>query len=310
MAPMALRIPTALKNTSIRALSASMDITTMVHLAKDIFPGYDIHERTGYRESMAIPNRQVAAQVVEDIINANQFLRFVARLVRAQDVGIMGRKYQIPHLREIIKGAYDLGFQYDTALKTFVEDSRYRKTRNWGVLEPGEEYTLTFLRIDICGNTELVKTHAKDVIDATYEDLRTIVASACEQRKGRIWLWEGDGGIVAFHLGNKHTDAMLSAMDIVHSLFLYNRTRCRLAQPLRVRTAVHAGPCEYTDNEEQLKKFETIKEVFEIERTTKPDTVHVSIVVRVMLDEILVSELTPVDNRKNGHFRYELVLEP
>jgi class 3 adenylate cyclase len=296
-------------NSCAKALSESMDVPTIVHLAKDMFSGYDIYARTGYRESMAVPNRLAARQVVEDAIDRNQFLRLVTRLVHAHDVGIMGRRYQISRLREILKGVYELGFIFDSANDMFVEDSRVRKTRNWGVLEPGVEYTITFLRIDICGNTELVRTHRTDVIDATYEDLRKIVTEVCERRNGRVWLWEGDGGIVAFHLGSKHANAVLSAMEIVHSLYLYNPTRCRLDRPLLVRLAVHAGPCEYTDNPEELKKIETIREIFEIEKCTKPGTVHVSIVVRVMLDELIVSQLTPVDHRKNGHYRYELEIE-
>jgi len=274
-----------------------------------MIPDYDIHERTGYRESMAIPNQQVAMQIVEDVVKENRFLKFVERLVRAQDVGIMGRRYQVSFLREILKGTYELGFIYDNTHNMFVENPRVRRTRNWGVLDPGVEYTVAFIRIDIAGNTELVRSYPVDVIDQTYDDLRTIVAEACELRNGRIWQWEGDGGLAAFYFGNKDTSAVISAMDIIHRLFLYNRLKCRLDEPLRVRIAVHSGHCVYTDNEELLKGFEIVKEVFAIERDTEPQTVTVSIVVKVMLDEILVQSLEPVDERKHSHFRYRLELE-
>jgi hypothetical protein len=308
MSDMAIRVSSSLKTACIKALCI-MDVQTIVHIATDLIPNYDIYARTGYRESMAIPGLQVAKQVVDDVIKKERFLLFVARLVQAQDKGIMGRRYRIPGLREIIKSTYALGFVFDTTNDMFVENSRHRKTRNWGVLEPGREYTITLLRLDICGNTELVRSYPKDIVENTYEDIRNIVTKTCESRNGRVWLWEGDGGIVAFCLSGKHTSAVLSAMDIVHSLFLYNRSECRLDEPLRTRIAVHAGDIEYTDNEEKMKKFELVKEIFEIERTTKPNTVNVSIVVKVMLDEILVSQLKPVDHRKNGHFRYELTLE-
>ena len=162
-----------------------MDSTTMIHFAKSIIAGYDIHKRTGIRTSMAIPSRQIAEQMVADIIREDLFLDFVARIVKAQDVGIMGRRYAIPHLREIIKGTYELGFVYDTANEMFVEDARVRRTRNWSVLVPGTEYIVAFLRIDIVGNSELVRRYPKKVVEATYGDLRATVNDACESRNGR-----------------------------------------------------------------------------------------------------------------------------
>ena len=275
-----------------------MDSTTMIHLARSIIDGYDIHRRTGIRTSMAIPTRQVAEQMVRDIVREDRFLEFVARIVKAQDVGIMGRRYAIPHLREIIKSTYELGFVYDTANEMFVEDGRVRRTRNWSVLVSGTEYTIVFLRIDIVGNSELVRHYPKQIVSATYDDLRTIVNDACEARNGRIWSWEGDGGIVAFYFGKRHASAVLSAMEITHDLYLYNRTRCHLDEPVKVRIAVHAGPCEYTESEEALKKFETIKELVGIEEKAPADSVYVSIVVRVMLDEIVASVLKRVNNKK------------
>ncbi len=305
---MELRIPSSLKNQCIRSLAASMDSHTITHMIRVIFPEYDIYERTGFPESLVIPNQNVATQVVEDVIGANKFLAFVELLIHAQDFGIMGRRYPISHLKDIIKGAYDLGFMYDTENQMFVENPRYRRTRNWGVLEPGTEYTVALLRVDIAGNTALVKKHSTDVVERTYSDLRRIVTEASEKRNGRIWMWEGDGGLAAFYFGNRHGGAVLAAMDIVHRLFIYNRVECPLSEPLRIRVGAHAGSVEYTENEEELKKHETVKEVFAVERDTKPNTVHVSIVVRVMLDEFLSDTLTPVDNRKNTPYRYELEL--
>ena len=111
---MVLKISTALKNYCVKALSESMDIRTMNHLIKNLIPDYDIYKQTGYPSSMAIPNIDVARQIALDIIKTGKFLSFVQALVSAQDDGIMGRKYPISFLREIIKGTYDLGFIFDS----------------------------------------------------------------------------------------------------------------------------------------------------------------------------------------------------
>lgn len=113
---------------------------------------------------------------------------------------------------------------------------------------------------------------------------------------------------MAFYFGKRHAWAMLSTMEIVHTLYLNNRTRCRLDEPVQVRIGVHAGPCEYTENEEELKRLETIKELVKIEEQAPADSVYVSIVVRVMLDEIVAASLRRVDNRKNSPSEYALVI--
>jgi hypothetical protein len=221
----------------------------------------------------------------------------------------MGRKYPVSRLRDIIRGTYDMGYVFDSVNKIFVENPRYKRTRNWGVLEPGMEYTIALLRLDIVGNSGLVRRYPRRIVQTTYADLRAITNEVIGRRNGRIWTWEGDGGLVAFYFGNKHTSATLCAMEILHELFLYNRIRCPFGSPLQVRIGVHAGQFEYTDSKEALGKIDTVREVDVIQRNARPDTAQVSIVVKVMLDELLTSELEPVDGRKNTDYRYRLRME-
>jgi len=306
---MVLKIPTSLRNLCIRALTESMDIRTMNHLITNLIPGYDIYKQTGFPSSIAIPNIDVARQITTDVIQWGKFLSFVRALVDAQDTGIMGRKYPISFLREILKSTYELGFVFDTANKMFVENPSYRKTRNWGALEEGEEYALVFLDIDIAGNSRLVRSNSQKSIQKSYADLRSIVGNSIDKRNGRFWKWEGDGGLVAFFFGDKHTAAVLSAMEIVNELFIYNKTSCVLNEPLTVRIGIHGGSCEYSSNEEQLDKLETIKETHDLEESADADSVFISIVVKVMLDEYISVHFPAVGTKKNGPFRYVLKLE-
>ncbi len=306
---MVLKLSTALKNYCVRALSESMDIRTMNHLIRNLIPDYDIYQQTGYPSSMAIPSIEVARQITEDVVKTGKFLSFVQTLVSAQDKGIMGRQYAISFLREIIKGTYDLGFIFDTHNGMFVENPNHRKTRNWGVLEEGVEYPLVFLDIDIVGNSQLVRSNPQDLIQKSYNDLRSIVNNSIEKRNGRFWTWEGDRGLVAFFFGDKHTAAVLSAMEILNELYIYNRTLCPLSGPLSVRIGVHGGSCEYSADTEMLNKLETICETQDIEKTAAVNSVYISVVVKVMLDEFISVYFPPVGTNKNGPFSYTLELE-
>ncbi len=287
-----------------------MDLPTMVHIAKDLMPGYNLHERMGIRESMAIPNLDASRRIIDDLIRDDRFLDFVSYLIRYEEEGIMGRRISVAYLREILKEVYSQGYLFDKDQRMFVEDPRIRKTRNWGVLRPGNEYTICFLRIDIAGNTELVKSNSTDTVHRSYGFLRETVHASVERRNGRVWMWEGDGGVAAFFFGNRNQAAALAAMEILHELFLYNKTGCPLSTPLSVRIGVHSGLCEYTEDNAALIKSETLQQLVNLEKShTLPMHCTISIVVREMLDHLVSSQFLPVRSNNLIHYTYSLELE-
>lgn len=281
-------------------------------LAKKVIPGYDIHKQTGYPDSLAVPNRHVARQIISDMINGGNLPDFISLLIEIHETGLMGRKYPVCFLDDMVRDMHDLGFLYDKENKMFIDNPTFRYTRNWGALRKGTEYIITFLRIDIVGNSELVRSHSTEVVHKTYENLRSIVYATTNKRNGRIWSWEGDGGLIAFFFANKHLLGTLSAMEIIHELYIYNLTQNILKSPLQVRIAVHSGPLEYSENEEELTRSDTVKRVMEIESIhTVPDTITISPVVKVMLDEMVVRKFKPTAKKgQSEYFYYRLEWEP
>jgi class 3 adenylate cyclase len=304
-----MQIRASLLNTAVQALVGSVDVHTMVVIARRLMDRYyDLHERTGFQRSIPIPNLDAARQIVADIRDSNQFLSFVNLLVEMQEEGLMGRTYSIPHLRELVRGVHELGFDYDHENRMFVEDPRVRKTRNWGVLRSGHEYVFAFLRLDIVGNTTLVKKHGRQAMQSVYRDLGAIVQKAVERRNGRIWSWEGDGGLACFYFANKNTEATLAAVEITHELFLYNKLGVRFPEELKIRMAIHTGTSEYSEREEDLKNSETIKRTINIEsQFTKAGSVTVSNTVYTTLEPRVANQLQPIKTKgAAGHYRYEI----
>lgn len=280
-----------------------MTTKVMVSLARQIIPDYDLFERTGIPRSGAIPNVTAAQQVVKDIIAAESFFDFILLLIKTSDQGYMGRRYAIPYLRPLINGVINMGFIYDSINDMFVENSQLRRTRNWGTLKTGESYMFAFLRIDVVGNSELVRKCNPEKIDRCYEDMREIVNLSVQKRNGRIWGWDGDGGLAAFFYGNKNRSAVLSAMEILHELFLYNHLKNPLEYPIIVRIAVHNGPYVYNPDPEDLKTSDTVKQVEEIEhKLTAPGSLSISEVVQMMLGHMLLAQLS--EKRAPGSRRY------
>ena len=217
-----MRVKARLRTLAIRALAESMEVKTMVHVARRIFGNYDLYERTGFPQSVPIPNRTAASQIVADVEETNLFLDFVGLLMSLERVGMAGRKYKIPRLNNIVTEILDTGYRYESESGTFVEDRAIRTTRNWGVLHEGETYLMSFLGVDVSGNSDLVRTHGQASMQGIYQTLRQMVTESVERRNGRLWGWEGDGGLFAFTFEEENERAVHSGVELLHELYLYN----------------------------------------------------------------------------------------
>jgi len=306
-----MRSPNSLAALCVHALAESIDARTMIAIANELIPNYDVYARTGFRQSMVIPSRDMAQQIVSDIVAQDRMLDLISALITIQESGHMGRTYSIPRLRTLVQELFEQGYIYDTENGVFVENPQVRKSRNWGTLTPGREYTMAFLRLDIVKNSQLVRSNSDSVIRKAYAQLRDLVVNATEKRNGRVWQWEGDGGLCAFFIADKHQRAALAALEIIHELDIYNKVACSLSTPLKVRIAVHGGPCEYSDNMETVTKNETLKRLREMEEDhTQPQTVTISSVVKVMLDDIVSEEFLPLNHSSEGkYYNYALKWE-
>jgi len=94
--------------------------------------------------------------------------------------------------------------------------------------------------------------------------LRKLLSAIVERRDGRIWHWEGDGGIAAFLFGAKNVQASLAGMEMLLELFMYNLLHSAFAADLHVRLAVHTGPCQFLGNfkeirSDTLRRLETLE---------------------------------------------------
>lgn len=303
-----MQITRNLVNLCARALIESMNVRDMTHLAKRIIPDYDLYKQSGFPESFAIPIIDAAKQIVGDIINKKLFFQLIQHLIHMNQEGFMGKKIRISYLNDILKEIYSNGYLFDSENQIFVENSKIQKTRNWGALQEGESYTMAFLSIDIIGNSKIVKKYSREIVETTYTELNFIVQNAIDKRNGRFWMWEGDGGIIAFFFGNKNEDATLSAMEITNNLFLYNRTICKLTEPLKIRISVHSGVCEYTDKIDYFKKMEVMKTLNEMEKSySKSESICISYPVRMMLDGFISNQFLPLGSSNTSKFyRYEL----
>jgi class 3 adenylate cyclase len=297
----------ALESLVVRSLSHSLSVDLMIKIAKKIIPDYDIHERSGFPPNIPIPRVDAARQIFGDIQRAGSLLKLAETLIDVHYNGQMGRPVRVQFLGRIISEVEAQGYRYSTADRVFVEAASREKTMGWGTLQEDGTYDFALLRADIVGNAKLVRMYDRDDVNTAFDKTRELMRRAVEKRNGRIWSWEGDGGLAAFYFVDKNIQATLCGMEIIHELFLFNLLQSPLPESLSVRLAVHSGPCKFLSSGKDTAS-ETIRRVEEIEsKFTKPDSLTVSPGIYTDLGWKLSQFFTQVPGPENSPlYRYIL----
>jgi class 3 adenylate cyclase len=305
-----MKLTSRITTLFVRALSESMSVDQMQRAARMVIPGYDIQARSGFPPNIPIPRGDAARHILRDFLDQGALLKLIQALIELTTQGDMGREVKIPLLPHILAEVEDQGYQYSQQKGLFVEGGKRERTMGWGTLTEGGNYEFALLRIDIAQNSELVRRYPRGLINAAYATVRDMVTRLVEKRDGRVWSWEGDGGLAAFYFSDKTIQATLCGMEIIHELFLYNLIGRTLPEPVRVRLAVHAGPCRFLRSSKE-SAGDTIRRVELLEASyTRPGCLTVSPGVFTDLGSKLSPLFTAVTGPDNSSvFRYGLEWE-
>lgn len=271
-----------------RILYESLSAEMMIRFVSLVDPSYRIYERSGLPANYPITNQMAAERIVKDIAAEGRLLALAELLVRIDSDGFMGRDYPMKRLGDLVRELKSDGYRFDPSTGLFFEDPAGRASPNWGRLVEGEEKQMAVLRLDVVGNSLLVKRNPRRDVDRAFADLRAIAQRAILARLGRVWSWEGDGVLAAFLFGQRELAAVLAGMEILGELFLYNRAANPLGEPMRVRVAAHTGPIRYSADSFELLKNETLKEAVAIEsRGTPANAMSASVNIFLPIDRVI-----------------------
>jgi class 3 adenylate cyclase len=286
-----------------RCLQKSLPVDAMIRFARLVNPSYSIYKRTGLSEGMPIANQTAARRIVEDMIQDDYFVDFVETLIRIENEGYMGKRYALYGLDDVVLALIKEGYSFDKVSGLFFENQRERISPNWGRLHEGDERRMTVLRLDIAGNSGLVRQNPGDRIEKAYRDLRDIVSRAVISRLGRLWTWEGDGALAAFMFGPIEKNAIYAGMEILHELLFYNRTGNPLNDPVRVRLGIHIGDLRYSGSEMERLKNDVVKKAVALESQASGDSMAVSFNLFLTMDQNMTRFFTPEKNGPGGKYR-------
>jgi len=296
-----------------KCLALSLSVEQMNRFARLTNPSYDLYESYGFSKGHPIGLHEAADRIVGDMVQNGYYIDFVETLIQAESKGYMGRKFAFRGLDDVIGDVLQAGYSYDNATGQFFEDQNKQITRNWGRLLEGDERQMAVLRLDVVGNTMLVKNNPRTIIDKAYGDLREIVNKAVISRLGRLWTWEGDGALGVFMLGDYSCSAIFAAMEILNEMFVYNKTENPLNSPIKLRVAAHSGLLTYTESATQTIKADTIRTAMILEsKAAVPNSMVVSESLAMSQDQSLLnifSEPKVVHGSTDKYRLYQFNLE-
>ena len=272
-----------------KCLYSSLAVPDMVRFAKMAYPSYDIYKRTGIPEGIPITTQDAASRIVADMQQDGYYLDFVEVLVQVDSSGYMGRRYELRGFDAVVDDIIEAGYSYDKTTGMFFENQQERITKNWGRLLEGEERQMAVMRLDIAGNSILVKENEKKLIEKAYNDLREIVTHAVVSRLGRLWSWEGDGALTAFMVGKYSRAAIFAGIEILNEMFFYNKFDNPLNSEIMLRLSVHSGIVKYSGSEIECSKGDTVKKALTLEsKAAVPNSLVISDSLAVTQDQALL----------------------
>jgi len=298
-----MKIKSANTTSCKKSLQVSLSVEMMVHFAKLVYPNYDFYKRTGFKEGMPIPSDFAAGRIVMDLVNDGYYVDFVEALIQAATKGYKGQIYKLSGLDGVAAGLIAEGYTYDKVTGQFLENQTERISPNWGRLQEDHERKMTVLRLDIAGNSELVRDNPQAKIKKAYSDIRDIITRAVNSRIGRLWSWEGDGALAAFCFGPMEKMAVYAGMDILHELFFYNRLRNPLDRPINTRLSAHIGQVRYSNREWERLQNDTVKEAMVLESLAANNTLCVSFNMYIAIDQNILNLFGPEKTGRGHKYR-------
>jgi len=293
-----------------KCLAISLSVEQMNRFAKMTNPDYDIHKSLGFSKGHPIGVHEAADRIVADMVKSGYYVDFVETLIKVDSSGYMGRIFALRGLDDVISDVINAGYSYDKTTGLFLEDQNQQLTRNWGRLMEGDEQMMAVVRLDIAGNSLLVKNNPKNLIDKAYGDLRDIVTKAVVSRLGRLWSWEGDGALGVFMFGNYSRAAIFAGIEILSEMFLYNKMDNPLDSGIKLRIAVHSGHLTYSENETKISKADIVHTAITLEsKAALPNSLVISESLAMSQDKTLhdiFSDKKTIPNSTNKYRIYQV----
>jgi len=227
-------------------LSASFSQKEMIDMCLQIDKSFDLSKLANYPRGVTIQRAELANLIVDSFFNKNLLAELITNTLGHTYKS--GKNIALGGGKEFLNTLEAGGFTYNVDK---VQIEKIDKTgKDFGIFFDNKPYYLSFLSIDICGSSKLVSNYSSDVVLEVFEGFRNFVKEKVDKYSGRIWEWEGDGGVAVFH--ENVSEGVLCAIEISLHLVLFNNLINTLPENIKIRLGSHAGWITYKENYQEM----------------------------------------------------------
>ena len=224
-------------------------------LSQEYDQSFDLYRTSGFGDQIRIPV-SVAVDCILDYFNSDKkILGFLSFVFQKEREGVIrgGRMVQLLNKPHLLKELEKVGWKYDGQNGAFIKDQTNFSTSDWGFLEEGREYPMSFAHIDVVGSSVLVDNEEVDDIESTMRSFQKFSRHFAELWEGRIWKWAGDGGLLVFQGGDSPINSVLSVASLLFNLPVFNIEHSRLKNSeIKIRAGIHRGPIVFQKDVERI----------------------------------------------------------
>lgn len=228
-------------------LVESLNSDQINSLGREVDPRFNLGEVSGFGEKIVIPRRVAADCVIRYFNTEESLIKFLSYMVLRDGQGASGGVIQIKGKKDLFSFLKEYNYIYDANRGEFKKDQATTRTSDWGLLKEGGEYWVSFAAIDIVSSSNMVRTNVKSDVEVTFGHLRDYINRYVESWNGRIWFWYGDGGVAAFYGDDCNSLSVLSMINILSYLPVFNiaRNELRPENDVKLRIGMHYGTVVY-----------------------------------------------------------------
>lgn len=231
----------------IELLRKSFTFKDLETIGQDILGKYSTHDLEGISHTVSISPANAAKRLVSECRKHKKLDFLIVTLVQLDGNYLNDRIVKVANLENLLYHIAQSGSFYDYKRRKFIDIGKDKKLLvNWGALRDGKEYTLTVASVDIAGNSKLVEKYGSSVMEKAYNMLWDYIRQKLAPYDGRIWSWQGDGGLLAFPESQDPNLSVASCIEMILALPIYNlRPDNPIESDIVLRIALDRGPIKF-----------------------------------------------------------------
>ena len=238
----------ALLNETSEILSTNFSADEIDRIGNILYSSYNSHDIAGEGNHITFSSGRAASVLVEYTNSKKKTFDLIKLLIELDESTLSGKAVEIAGLEAYLNKLAKIGIYYDFQKRKLHHSKKDKENFvNWGSLKDGKVYSFSVLSLDIVGNSKLVKKNGTLKMEKVYFHLRKFIEQKVYAYDGRIWSFAGDGGLIAFTFKGNVQRAVLCALDIQSSIFVFNiRSDVPINDNIELRMGLDTGKFRFS----------------------------------------------------------------